>query len=102
MGQTYAYACEKCGYAAEVSGGKDRGFTVVTVTRLCRRCLELADVFAGEVRDKPGTGNWGVKPATHPKRCPKCGSDDTVAWKKRLCPKCGGKMINHGTICMWD
>lgn len=47
MGACYDFSCPNCGYSAQVSGGDDFGFHVVTTTIVCETCRELLDVGIG-------------------------------------------------------
>ncbi len=95
------FKCKKCGYSAEVSGGKDLGMVAVVQTMTCHRCRELVDVLIGERGVEGPTGcpdydkNLGI--------CPKCHGKDVVAWQAPwVCPKCEGRMKRGKVAMLWD
>ena len=128
VGVLNAYACEGCGYTAEVSGGPDYGGISHTQTMACRNCQELVDVVIATEEEARARAVVG--------RCPRCGrAARLVAWGKdaggpgayeprsleqmlmgvsrsRLdadphpvwgpCPKCGGDMVFTDSVGMWD
>jgi len=55
MGALFYFKCEKCGYTAEVSGGKDSGFFISTETKMCSNCRRIVDTVIG-----PGGRNMGI------------------------------------------
>lgn len=101
MGQFYSFECPSCGYHAEVSGGKDRGFVAFTQTKVCQDCKQVADILIGKAAELSAD-----KATTIPKakqQCPACEGHNLKAWTGRACPKCGAKMNKGiGPICMWD
>jgi len=101
MGRCFEFTCEKCGYSAEVSGGKDRGMVAVVQTMICNSCNDLVDVLIGQCEDEGPTGepdydkDLGI--------CPKCRGKDVVAWERSgPCPKCDGRMIEGDATVLWD
>jgi hypothetical protein len=44
MGRTYVFHCSRCGYQAQVSGGREEGFHCVTQTVACSDCKALHEV----------------------------------------------------------
>lgn len=69
MGRLLRWKCESCGYEAEVSGGRDRGFIAVTETMVCRKCSELVDVLVSKINEVP---NPLYFKETIKSCCPKC------------------------------
>ncbi len=59
MGRTYLFECEKCGYRAQVAGGRDSGAQLVVQTIHCLDCRELHDAV---VELKVPTTPTKVKP----------------------------------------
>lgn len=101
MGQLYSFDCPSCGYHAEVSGGKDRGFVAFTQTKVCQDCREVVDVLIGKANEL-STGQDITIPKAK-QECPSCEGHSLKVWKGRVCPKCGEKMNkSDGAICMWD
>lgn len=106
MGSSYLFECPECGYSAEVSGGRDRGFVAVTETRTCDRCREVVDVLVGETSSLAEEGRAafpeGEGLERYKGRCPICDKVLNNAWDGK-CPRCGGEMIrNEDVIIMWD
>jgi predicted RNA-binding Zn-ribbon protein involved in translation (DUF1610 family) len=96
MGELLYWKCNSCNYAVTMSGGKDRGFQAYTQTFQCLTCKELMDIAVD--RNEWDMEQW------EPRHCKKCNGLLKV-WdtKTKLCPCCGGKMIDSGTsIIMWD
>lgn len=101
MGELHTFECPSCGYHAEVSGGKDRGFIAFTQTKVCQNCRQVVDVLTGKATKLSAAQAIIIPKAKQ--ECPACKGHDLKAWKGRLCPKCGGKMaLGLGPICMWD
>jgi hypothetical protein len=48
MGRLFEFGCEQCGYQAEVSGGEDAGWLILTQTMTCLNCKRVVDVTVGE------------------------------------------------------
>jgi|UniRef100_A0A7C3WLQ0 uncharacterized paraquat-inducible protein A len=99
MGQLFEFGCDNCGYQAEVSGGEDAGYLIVTRTMICLDCKEVVDVVVGESQQ----GSWGSDTKLH--CCPRCRGLRVVPWpKSRPCPRCGGTMKKLDTrrVCFWD
>ncbi len=44
MGRLYEFGCEQCGYQAEVSGGEDAGWLIVTQPMTGHVCKDVVDV----------------------------------------------------------
>jgi hypothetical protein len=89
MGCQYSFACPRCAYLADVSGGPDRGFMARTVTVACLGCRELRDVEVAtlNVTDAPPCASSGHSTTlwAHPGPCPRCGEtlnrgESTVDW----------------------
>ena len=98
MGEWFEFKCPKCGYRAEVSGGKDCGMVAVTETMICESCRELVDVQIGFAIPSPDN-KWDKEMG----RCPECRSDDLTPWRKsRPCPKCSTKMLKGRKVADWD
>jgi len=98
MGQHHQFRCEACGYEAEVSGGEDCGFSVVTQTITCTKCKELVDVVVSE---RPGD----PKIPRLPLRCPRAKKvkHPVQPWTAGgPCPRCGTKMRDEGLRVLWD
>lgn len=101
MGQLYRFECPSCGYHAEVSGGKDRGFVALTQTKVCQDCREVVDVLIGKAMD-PSAGKDTAIPRTK-QECPVCEGHSLKVWRGNTCPKCGTKMKKGGgAVCLWD
>ena len=101
MGTRIQFTCEHCGYATQVSGGKDYGMVAVVETMTCRDCRELVDVLIGRQGEVGPTGepdfdrDLGL--------CPACLGKNVAAWgASRPCPKCDGRMARGEIIAMWD
>ena len=65
MGRLSEFGCEQCGYQAEVSGGEDAGWLILTQTMTCLNCKRVVDVTVGE--SHPGSlvailPSWGAVP----------------------------------------
>jgi Zn finger protein HypA/HybF involved in hydrogenase expression len=100
MGQRFEFSCEGCGYRAEVSGGGDAGYLVVTKTMTCLACKQVMDVVVGESHPGPLGSDIDIFGL-----CPRCRGRKVTAWEKdRPCPKCGGKMakMKTGRVLFWD
>jgi len=100
MGQLFEFGCEHCGYQAEVSGGEDAGYLIITQTMTCLDCERVVDVVVGE--SHPGSLGSDIDIVG---RCPRCRGRQVVPWgKSRPCPKCGGTMkkLDTGRVCFWD
>jgi hypothetical protein len=100
MGRLYEFGCEKCGYQAEVSGGEDAGWLIVTRTMTCLDCKRVVDVVVGE--SHPGSLGSDIHILG---RYPRCRSKQVIPWgKSRPCPKCGGvmKKLDTGRVCYWN
>lgn len=116
MGTKYSFVCSKCGYYAEVSGGKDGGFISVVRTMVCNKCKELVDVSVGiggrEFKNLTDFKNFMKNlelsltdnDIKFFRKCPKCFNDKLKLWnsKKRPCPRCGNKMEKGDAIIEWD
>lgn len=100
MGRLYEFGCGQCGYQAEVSGGEDAGFLLVTRTMTCLDCKEVVDVVVGE--SQPGSLGSDIHILG---RCPLCRHLRVVPWpNSRPRPKCGGtiKKLDTGRVVFWD
>jgi len=98
LGSKRSFQCEKCGYSAEVSGKEDAGMRIRTKTVLCTKCKELVDIVTGFTTKSDVQLDIIGK-------CPLCDSDNhIVPWDNNTkpCPKCGSKLIDFGTVVMWD
>lgn len=96
MGTRYAYKCETCGLAAEVSGGPDVGMCCEWTTVWCVNCKSLSDsVTAAE--DLQATSKWRSRTVTLPDdlQCPACEAFGLVNYEVGACPVCGSKMSVH-------
>lgn len=83
MGRLYEFKCEECGYQAEVSGGEDAGWLVVTRSMTCLDCRRVVDVVVGE--SHPGSLGSDAHILG---RCPRCRGRRVVPWgKSRPCPR---------------
>lgn len=97
MGAHYEFKCEKCGLAATVSGGPDRGFEAVTDTRFCRPCGEIFDVLIAVIPEAAPEDH------THIGCCPRCNGTDLMPWKRgEPCPRCGGSVKEGEMVDLWD
>jgi len=99
MGRLYEFGCDQCGYQAEVSGGEDAGWLVVTWTMTRLDCKEVVDVEVGpsHLDSEMNKADFG--------RCPRCRGHRVVPWdKNRLCPRCGSAMkkLDTGRVCYCD
>ncbi len=100
MGRLFEFGCEHCGYQAEVSGGEDAGYLIVTRTMICLDCKEVVDVVVGE--SHPGSLGSDIDIVG---RCLRCRGRQVVPWpQSRPCPKCGRRMnkLDTGRVCFWD
>jgi hypothetical protein len=102
MGIKFEYTCSKCGYLAEVSGGRDVGMLSVIRTMICEHCTELVEVLIGRYGKDGPTGD-----PEYDKRmglCPICDGNTVKPWPRRHpCPKCGDRMTKKkGDYIMWD
>jgi hypothetical protein len=97
VGSLYQFRCEACGYAAEVSGGRDCGMASATVTILCETCSELFDVVTS-------TDAILARPEHEiPIGCPNDSAHSCRLWAfEDRCPKCGAPMVRGEEIVLWD
>jgi len=108
MGALRTYKCNKCGYSALVSGGRDRGFIVFTNTLICLGCKEIVDVIVDmEKSTQINNISDNSESSDYLYRCPLCNKkSNLVPWdsKQRPCPKCNGKMEvdEEGEFLDWD
>jgi len=95
MGAHYTYACDRCGYAVEVSGKADFGYTIETATVICLDCRALVDMVTGSCAKKSDP-DIGV--------CPLCRGSRIAEWDaaRRPCPRCEGRMIKGELAALWD
>lgn len=104
MGTQFEFKCQQCDYQANVSGGEDFGFVLITQTVFCFDCDELCDMV---------TGFRGVEQMSpHDKaelnferigRCPKSHGEELAAWDEGdPCPKCNGEVVRTRVIMDWD
>lgn len=101
MGELHSFECKACGYHAEVSGCKDRGFVAFTQTKVCQACRQVVDVLIGKANELSAAKAISIP--EDKQQCPICKGHSLTVWKGRTCPKCGGKMKKWGgCICMWD
>jgi hypothetical protein len=66
MGRLFEFGCEQCGYQAEVSGGEDAGWLILTQTMTCLDCKRVVDVVAGNRTPVPSAAiltSWAAAPA---------------------------------------
>jgi len=62
MGRTFLFECNRCGYHAKVSGGRDGGFHFAVQTILCGECKELYDAVTDlKVPVTPALSRWKLK-----------------------------------------
>jgi len=101
LGSCYQFECKKCGYQAEVAGGKDCGMVAVVKTMICSQCHELIDVLIGHHGKEGRSGDPEYdKDLGH---CPLCQGIDIVSWgRARPCPKCSNKMKKGPGVLLWD
>lgn len=98
MAVSFNLKCDQCDYIVESVMTTTIGHFGALSAYVCTHCNELVDVLT-ETRE----GNSKESEARLWK-CPHCHlSDGLVMWdaKKTPCPKCNGKMINHG-FSFWD
>ena len=102
MGSWFRFTCSKCGYGAEVSGGKDCGMLAVVQTMICQDCAELVDVLIGQCGNEGMTGDADYDEGIG--ICPECNGPNVVVWLNRVrpCPKCDGRMTKGQCIALWD
>jgi hypothetical protein len=101
MGSKSEFTCDKCGYQAEVSGGRDCGMIAVVQTMICETCCQLVDVLTGRFGKEGPTGDVDYDKDLG--ACPGCHGKQLSAWSKsRPCPKCEGRMIQGQMKCLWD
>jgi hypothetical protein len=101
MGALYEFTCAKCGYSANVSGGRDVGMDAVVRTMICEDCLDLVDVLIGRWGKDGPTGDPEYDKALG--RCPACEGRRLEVWKKgRPCPGCSEAMAKGRDIMLWD
>ena len=102
MGIKFEYSCQKCGYTAEVSGGRDVGMAAVIRTMMCDHCKELVEVLIGQCGKDGPTGDPDFDKDLN--LCPECSSNTVRPWPRhRPCPKCGGRMTkDRNSFVMWD
>jgi len=95
MGAHYTYSCDRCGYAVEVSGKPDFGYTIETATVICLDCRALVDAVTGS-RAKEADPAIGI--------CPVCRGSRIAEWDaaRRPCPRCEGHMIKGELAALWD
>jgi len=101
------FRCPDCGYAVEISGGLDYGFTGVTQTILCKECKELYDISlevrAPEMCAKEHEEGKPWRPSEDELYCPEDDEHKVRAWKHPgKCPRCGGKMMRENLTINWD
>jgi hypothetical protein len=100
MGTSYVFTCQSCDYSAEVSGGRDFGFTAVVQTMVCRDCAKWVDVLIGYQGEDGPTGDPEYYKAM--KICPYCKGKNLEEWNSDLsCPKCSGPMQTSMGV-LWD
>jgi len=97
VGSLYKFECRGCGYMAEVSGEKDRGFVAFVETMICRDCNELVD---GLVRCAVPSSDLG----NDIDKCPTCGGDRPEYWdlEEKPCPRCGKSTKRSPRTLLWD
>jgi hypothetical protein len=102
VGTSYEFVCTKCGYTAEVSGGRDYGMMAVIRTMICDPCKELVEVRIGRYGKDGPTGDPEFDKQLG--LCPVCDSATVRPWPRhRPCPKCGGRMTKDAnSSIMWD
>jgi hypothetical protein len=94
MGSTHEFACFRCSYAADLSGGKDAASGIVTVSLLCLDCQELREFTAREL----GAGAGGAD-LVHPLGCPVDPTHRVRRWRAGgFCPKCGALMVRGSPV----
>jgi hypothetical protein len=99
MGTIFQFSCPNCGYKAEVSGGKDFGFTAATNTILCKNCKKLYDVVTSKESWKACEDDW-LPPAY---QCPKSKRHEVELWfHPGACPKCSLTLVREDEILLWD
>jgi len=98
MGECFKFSCPVCGYAAEVSGGRDSGEGHCTQTILCFDCKELMDVVAAVLSgfEKPGMELTGESEENLLLVRIKCQRGSNHNWREwnapDVCPRCGNSM----------
>ena len=112
MGTKLTLKCNKCGYNAISSAGRDYGLSAITDTYVCRSCRNIVDVYIGEngkvfdmMKDLLGKieSDSGIDFFS----CPECGTGTHLeSWdiENRSCPRCGGKMKQdtNDVVMNWD
>jgi hypothetical protein len=100
MGRLFEFGCEQGGYRAEVSGGEDAGYLIVTQTMTCLDCKRLVDVVEGE------SHHGSLVSDIHTfGRCPRFRGRRVIPWhRSRPCPRCAVRMKKLDTrrVCFWD
>lgn len=99
MGKRFGYRCPKCKYKAVVSGGRNAGMDVATVTIVCLTCRRLHDVVVRDWR----TPDLMLNLQELEPRCPKSKLHRWAFWYGGgSCPKCGTPMLDTGLRELWD
>lgn len=97
MGQHHKFACSQCALTATVSGGRDRGMELGTVTVWCPDCRALKDA----VIEHYSLGS--TESTTQPPCCPTCQNTRVHPWQERdPCPACDAPVRNRGLAALWD
>ena len=81
MGEKFNYRCPECGFTAQCSHGRDRGFRLVVESLFCSECKTLKNIPVGEYVDSQ---LMEIKPV-----CWTCKSSETLTrWDGTTCPIC--------------
>lgn len=91
MAELFSYKCKKCGWSIFAPPkGKDVLMSGELAFFLCQDCK---NVFSS-------TSEFGQE---MDKKCPECGSANTVDWKpKDKCPKCGEALKKQEEVILAD
>lgn len=100
MGEKFNYRCPSCGFAAQCSHGRDRGFRIAVEAMFCSECKSLKNIHTGDyVKDENAEKLVSVQPI-----CNTCNkSSNLKIWDGTTCPICNHEPMQYQiySIC-WD
>ena len=103
MGNLYNFKCDGCGFTAECSHGKDRGFVAVVQPLFCSKCKTLKNIRIGSyVADKSQLTGYRIDDVMPV--CDICKESKYLRlWDGMTCPICQKSPLwmKDAWIC-WD